>query len=85
MDKWDVGFHHDGPRGWLRFPENITGQGRESAFKAYNELSRAAVREVCLDFSLTQFRGWSVSCSIRTLRCPCLCSLERPKTASPSC
>ena len=66
-DKWVVDFHHNGPRGWLRFPANITGQARENAFKAYNELSRAAVREVCLDFSITQYitsRGFGLIISI---------------------
>jgi anti-anti-sigma regulatory factor len=55
MDKWDVGFRQDGKSGWLQFPQNISGQTRETAFKAFNELSHLPVKAMCLDFSLTQY------------------------------
>jgi anti-anti-sigma regulatory factor len=67
MEKWAVGVQHEGPRGRLSFPANITGQARENAFRAYDELARAAVKEVCLDFSLTEYitsRGFGLIISL---------------------
>jgi anti-anti-sigma factor len=55
MNKWDVRSRNEGTRGWLHFSEDVTSQTRQTAFAAYNDLARADVKLICLDFSATDY------------------------------
>ncbi len=55
MGKWDVVVRQEGTLGWLDFSQNVTLQARETAFKAYNELARAKVRRLGLNFSAAEY------------------------------
>ncbi len=41
--------------GLLDFPRDVTAQTRETAYSAYNELARARVRTIILNFSTTDY------------------------------
>ena len=55
MAKGDVVQRQDGTLGVLDFPRDVTAQTRETAYSAYNELSRAKVKAVGLNFSTTDY------------------------------
>jgi anti-sigma B factor antagonist len=55
MAKGDVGLRHEGNLGLLDFPKDVTAQTREPAYAAYNELSRAKVRAIALNFTSTDY------------------------------
>src|SRR5215468_6030239 len=55
MAKGDVGLRQDGPFGYLDFPRDVTAQTRETAYSAYNELARAKVKTLGLNFSTTDY------------------------------
>ncbi len=55
MAKGDVLFRHEGTLGLLDFPRDVTAQTRETAYSAYNELARAKVRTLALNFDNTDY------------------------------
>ncbi|HVO42561.1 MAG TPA: STAS domain-containing protein [Aggregatilineales bacterium] len=55
MAKGDVVERQDGPLGLLDFPRDVTAQTRESAYHAYNELARARVKAIGLNFDATDY------------------------------
>jgi anti-sigma B factor antagonist len=55
MAKGDVGFRQQGTIGLLDFPRDVTAQTRETAYSAYNELARAKVKVVGLNFSAADY------------------------------
>ncbi len=55
MAKGDVLFRQEGTLGLLDFPRDVTAQTRETAYSAYNELARARVRTIILNFSTTDY------------------------------
>ncbi len=55
MAKGDVALRQDGDLGLLDFPRDVTAQTRETAYSAYNELARARVKAVGLNFSSTDY------------------------------
>jgi anti-sigma B factor antagonist len=55
MAKGDVLFRQDGTLGILDFPRDVTAQTRETAYSAYNELARARVRNLALNFENTDY------------------------------
>lgn len=55
MAKGDVLFRQDGGLGFLDFPRDVTAQTRETAYAAYNELARAKVKSVALNFDQTDY------------------------------
>jgi anti-sigma B factor antagonist len=55
MAKGDVGFRQQGTLGLLDFPRDVTAQTRETAYSAYNELARAKVKAVGLNFSAADY------------------------------
>ena len=55
MAKGDVVQRQDGTLGVLDFPRDVTAQTRETAYSAYNELARAKVKTVGLNFSTTDY------------------------------
>src|SRR5258708_9807172 len=55
MAKGDVGARQDGTLGLLDFPRDVTAQTRETAYSAYNELARAKVKAVGLNFTTTDY------------------------------
>jgi anti-sigma B factor antagonist len=55
MAKGDVLFRQEGTLGFLDFPRDVTAQTRETAYGAYNELARAKVKSVALNFDQTDY------------------------------
>ncbi len=55
MAKGDVLFRQEGTLGLLDFPRDVTAQTRETAYSAYNELARAKVRTLALNFDSTDY------------------------------
>lgn len=55
MAKGDVLFRQEGTLGLLDFPRDVTAQTRETAYSAYNELARARVRTLVLNFDTTDY------------------------------
>src|SRR5579859_6754322 len=55
MAKGDVLFRQEGALGLLDFPRDVTAQTRETAYSAYNELARARVRTLLLNFENTDY------------------------------
>jgi anti-sigma B factor antagonist len=55
MAKGDVLFRQEGILGLLDFPRDVTAQTRETAYSAYNELARARVRTLALNFASTDY------------------------------
>ena len=55
MAKGDVGLRQEGQLGFLDFPRDVTAQTRESAYSAYNELARAKVKMLGLNFDATDY------------------------------
>ncbi|MHB8629981.1 MAG: STAS domain-containing protein [Aggregatilineales bacterium] len=55
MAKGDVLFRQEGTLGLLDFPRDVTAQTRETAYSAYNELARARVRTLALNFASTDY------------------------------
>ena len=55
MAKGDVGLRHEGTLGLLDFPRDVTAQTRETAYSAYNELARAKIKTLGLNFSATDY------------------------------
>ena len=55
MAKGDVGFRQQGTLGFLDFPRDVTAQTRETAYTAYNELARARIKALSLNFSATDY------------------------------
>src|SRR5215467_9329704 len=55
MAKGDVALRQDGSLGVLDFPRDVTAQTRETAYSAYNELARAKVKTVGLNFGTTDY------------------------------
>ena len=55
MAKGDVLFRQEGTLGLLDFPRDVTAQTRETAYSAYNELARARVKTLALNFASTDY------------------------------
>jgi anti-anti-sigma factor len=55
MAKGDVLYRQEGTLGLLDFPRDVTAQTRETAYSAYNELARAKVKAVVLNFDSTDY------------------------------
>jgi anti-anti-sigma factor len=55
MAKGDVLFRQDGELGFLDFPRDVTAQTRETAYGSYNELARAKVKTLALNFDQTDY------------------------------
>src|SRR5437763_6574548 len=55
MAKGDVVQRQDGILGVLDFPRDVTAQTRETAYSAYNELARAKVKMLGLNFDSTDY------------------------------
>ncbi len=55
MAKGDVGLRHESTLGLLDFPRDVTAQTRETAYSAYNELARAKIKMLGLNFSATDY------------------------------
>src|SRR5579863_2902816 len=55
MAKGDVLFRQEGTLGLLDFPRDVTAQTRETAYGAYNELARARVKSLALNFATTDY------------------------------
>src|SRR5579859_1465760 len=55
MAKGDVIPRQDVALGILDFPRDVTAQTRETAYSAYNDLARAKVKVVGLNFSSTDY------------------------------
>jgi anti-anti-sigma factor len=55
MAKGDVIPRQDDMLGILDFPRDVTAQTRETAYSAYNELARAKVKMIGLNFSSTDY------------------------------
>lgn len=55
MVKGNVGSRQDGMLGLLDFPRDVTAQTRETAYEAYNELTRAQVKAVGFNFTATDY------------------------------
>ena len=55
MAKGDVGSRRDGTLGFLDFPKDVTAQTRETAYSAYNDLARAKVKFIGLNFDSTDY------------------------------
>lgn len=55
MAKGDVLFRQESDLGFLDFPRDVTAQTRETAYSAYNELARARVRTLALNFDQTDY------------------------------
>jgi len=55
MAKGDVGSRRDGTLGILDFPKDVTAQTRETAYSAYNDLARAKVKFIGLNFDSTDY------------------------------
>jgi anti-anti-sigma regulatory factor len=55
MAKGDVGQRQEGLLGFLDFPRDVTAQTRETAYGAYNELARAKVKLLGLNFDATDY------------------------------
>src|SRR5258707_2231749 len=55
MAKGDVVQRQEETLGVLDFPRDVTAQTRETAYSAYNELARAKVKAVGLNFSSTDY------------------------------
>jgi len=55
MAKGDVGQPQEGQLGFLDFPRDVTAQTRETAYSAYNELARAKIKMLGLNFDATDY------------------------------
>jgi anti-anti-sigma factor len=55
MAKGDVLFRQEGNLGLLDFPRDVTAQTRETAYSAYNELARARIKTLALNFATTDY------------------------------
>jgi anti-sigma B factor antagonist len=55
MAKGDVLFRQEGTLGVLDFPRDVTAQTRETAYSAYNELARAKIKTLALNFEQTDY------------------------------
>lgn len=50
-----VEYRVDGTIGYLDFPRDVTAQAREAAYQAYNELARARVAVVGMNFAASDY------------------------------
>jgi anti-sigma B factor antagonist len=50
-----VDYRVDGGIGYLDFPRDVTAQARETAYQAYNELARARVKVVGMNFGASDY------------------------------
>ena len=51
----EVGYRIEAQVGYLDFPRDVTAQTRETAYRAYNELARAKVMAVGLNFETSDY------------------------------